>query len=278
MSNSWKWQDIISGAILALCGLLLILHPDAAAVVIVKAAGIVVAVIGAVFVIMYFIRRKLPGFNYNLVQGAVMIGIGLFLYFQPKAVASFLPMLFGIGVLVSGILSFQRALDLNGLGIGGSGGVMIVALINILLGILIILRPFNLAQIIMFLIGIALMYSGVTDIVTAIYITVRMSRSRVKGSAKEVPPADADDDGMTYGSRVGEEYSYSSQEQDREVQGSAQAAGGTAAPSEETAAVSGDDAEQIIPPADETTISGAETDMPRDDATKIFTPIDENRK
>ena len=98
---------------------------------------------------------------------------------------SILPVVLGIGVVLSGILKLQHAFDLKRMGFGTWVRIAITAAINVFIGLIVILNPFSTAAWLMRLVGIAFIFSGVTDLVTTIYVSRKASEYYVDGKAEE---------------------------------------------------------------------------------------------
>ena len=186
MFRYWRWQDICAAAVLLAGGLLMLFKPGLTLEIMATAVGVVLIVVGLIFVLAYFIRRRNTVIGYDLILGIVITAMGIFVCLKTEFVVSILPVLLGVCIIISGLLKLQRGLDLKKMSIDSWGYIIILALVSILLGAIVLLRPFSAAEFVTRLIGISFIYSGVTDLVTAIYV----SRFVVDGKAKEVDPQD----------------------------------------------------------------------------------------
>ncbi len=85
-------------------GLLLLIMPETSLLWICYAFGVVVLVTGIVCLIQYA-RIRGTGFTapFMLVGGVITAGLGLFTLAKPQVVASFLPVVFGIFIVVDGL-------------------------------------------------------------------------------------------------------------------------------------------------------------------------------
>lgn len=185
MLKQWKFQEISSGLLLTAGGLILLFVPELTLVTIANAVGIVLIIIGAIFIFSYICRKQMAAGNNDLVKGIVTAGIGLFICVRSEAVISILPVLLGVGVVVSGILKLQHAFDLRRMAVSAWTKVMITAAINILIGLIVILNPFSTVAFLMRLIGVGLIFSGLTDVITTIYVSKKASEYYVDGEAEE---------------------------------------------------------------------------------------------
>lgn len=185
MLKSWKLQEVGGAVTLLICGLVLLLMPELTLVTIANVIGIFVIVIGAFFLVSYFTRKELAAGNNDLIKGLVIVFVGIFICVKSELVVSILPVVLGIGVVLSGILKLQHAFDLKRMGFGTWIRIAITAAINVFIGPIVILNPFSTAAWLMRLVGIAFIFSGVTDLVTTIYVSRKASEYYVDGKAEE---------------------------------------------------------------------------------------------
>lgn len=168
-----KWNVIISSVIYVALGVVLLLWPELLVKNICYVVGIIGIVVGIVNLIDY-IRKDytVDAYRYNLVYGLVSILFGVFIFIKVNDVITIIPILLGFAVTVSGLLKFQNALDLVRMKYQGWGIVMIIALINIVFGVILVIDPFGMTEKVMSIcIGIGMIYSGVSDLIATIMLS-----------------------------------------------------------------------------------------------------------
>ena len=185
MWKNWKVQELGGAAALLICGLVLLLMPELTLVTIANVIGILVIIIGAFFLIGYFLRKELAAGNNDLIKGLVIVCIGIFICVKSELVVSVLPVVLGIGVVLSGILKLQHAFDLKRMGFDTWVRIGLTAAVNIFIGLIVILNPFSTVAWLMRLVGIGFLFSGVTDLITTIYVSKKASEYYVDGKAEE---------------------------------------------------------------------------------------------
>lgn len=185
MLKNWKLQEVGGAIILLICGLVLLLMPELTLVTITNVIGIFIIVIGAFFLVAYFMRKELASGNNDLIKGLVIICVGLFICIKSELVVSILPVVLGIGVVLSGILKLQHAFDLKRMGFDTWVRIGLTAAINIFIGLIVILNPFSTVAWLMRLVGVGFIFSGVTDLITTIYVSKKASEYYVDGKAEE---------------------------------------------------------------------------------------------
>lgn len=186
-----KWQELICGIILLAAGIILLVRPELTLEIITKALGGVLIIVGVLFVLGFIIRRT-PNLDSNsLVTGSIAIAAGVYIFMKSADFVKLVPMMLGIGVIISGIFKVQRALELAKMHYRSWVWLIIVALVNIMAGLIIVLNPAVIANLIMKLIGACLVFSGALDIITTFFISHRFSvftsDKEVAGTAKEEP-------------------------------------------------------------------------------------------
>lgn len=185
MLKNWKVQEIGGAVALLICGLVLLLMPELTLVTIANVIGILVIMIGAFFLIGYFLRKELAAGNNDLIKGLVIVCIGIFICVKSELVVSVLPVVLGIGVVLSGILKLQHAFDLKRMRFDTWVRIGLTAAVNIFIGLIVILNPFSTVAWLMRLVGIGFLFSGVTDLITTIYVSKKASEYYVDGKAEE---------------------------------------------------------------------------------------------
>lgn len=164
-------RDVVWSSIAYLIlGLLLLLRPGMALVTIVNIFAIIVAVMGVIELVAYF-KDKYSAGNAGVVKGIVYLLIAAFLYFGAGFIISIVPFIFGVLVVISGIVKLKEALDMMKYKADGSTAMLVFAILSLVLGLVIIVNPFSTAALLFRIIGIALIYSGVSDLLTVFYFS-----------------------------------------------------------------------------------------------------------
>ena len=164
-------KDVVWSSIAYLIlGFLLLIKPGTALVTVVHILAIVAAVMGIVSLVSYF-KDKYSAGNGGVIKGVVYLLIAAFLYFGAGFIISIVPIIFGILIVISGIVKLQEALDMMKYRASGSITVLIISILSLVLGVLILINPFGTAELLFRIIGIALIYNGVSDLLTVFYFS-----------------------------------------------------------------------------------------------------------
>ncbi len=171
MMNKLRWPELITALLLMIGGVVLVLVPKPTMLGVTNAIGNLVMVVGVIFVISFLLRKKVASGNLDLVKGVILIGIGMFIRMNGKQIFSIIPIILGIFLAVSGLLKVQRALDLHKMHYDSWMKVMMTALLNILIGLLVVINPFETAAWVLRLVGAGFIYSGTSDFFTSLYVS-----------------------------------------------------------------------------------------------------------
>ena len=156
-------------------GVLLLVMPQTSLLWICYAFGAVVLVTGIVCLIQYA-RVRGSGFAapFLLVGGVITAALGLFTLAQPQAVASFLPVVFGLFILVEGCSRIGAALDLARRKADKWWVLLLLSLLSIALGLLLLFDPFEAAVSAVMLCGVLLIVEGALSLACALYAAMEL--------------------------------------------------------------------------------------------------------
>lgn len=164
-------KDVVWSSIAYLIiGFILLIKPGTALVTIVHILALLAVVMGVVSLVTYFKDKYSVG-NGGVIKGIVYFFIAAFLYFGAGFIISIVPFILGLLIVISGIVKLQEALDMMKYRADGSVTVLVIAILSLVLGILILINPFGTAELLFRIIGIALIYNGVSDLLTVFYFS-----------------------------------------------------------------------------------------------------------
>ncbi len=152
-------------------GMIMIIFPEFTLETICYLFAAILAVLGIYNLVLYFTRDILKDvYRYDFVSGVMMLLIAVLLVVRSQFFINLIPMIMGIVVFGNGIIKFQRAIDLLRTRYSGWIFVLIFALMSIAVGIFIIFSPEFIAEAVTIIIGISLVFGGLTDIITLILL------------------------------------------------------------------------------------------------------------
>ena len=150
-------------------GVVLFVLPAVSVAWIGRLLGIGMMVFGVVKLVGYFSRDLFRlAFQYDLAFGALLIALGLVTLLHPNSAMSFLCIMFGIPVLADGLFKIQMAIDSHRFGVRSWWVVLLLAILTCVIGVLLVLRPGDGAQVLTMMMGISLFLDGVLNLSVAI--------------------------------------------------------------------------------------------------------------
>ena len=176
-----KWNLILLAVIFIARGIVLILWPGATMKTICYLLAAMLLALGVVSLINY-LRKDISGiiYRYDLVVGLCAILGGILVIVKVDKLTDLIPAVLGFLVTMSGIMKMQNSVDMLRLGHGTWHVAFAMAIVNIVAGIVLLMNPFEAAQILIMCLGIALVYSGITDLYVTISISRRLSRLKTE--------------------------------------------------------------------------------------------------
>ena len=121
----------------------------------------------------------------------ILADFGAFFLLQPKVVASILPVIMGIFIVIDGLLNLKRAFELHRLEYGRWFITLILSLVSVALGLLVVFQPYLAAEALIMLIGVVFIYEGLSDRWAIVKVT-RLTKELRKRMPVEVDPIDVE--------------------------------------------------------------------------------------
>lgn len=162
---------VLAATAYLILGAVLLFFPGIAVVTMVHILAIAAAVIGVITIILYFAKGDKSAGSGGLIKGIVYLAAAAALYFAAPLIVSVIPFVLGILIVISGVVKLQEAMDLMKHKQKSWGLLLVFAIPSIVLGILAIVNPFKAAELLLRIIGISLIYSAVSDLLTVFYFS-----------------------------------------------------------------------------------------------------------
>lgn len=184
------WSSVTSSIILFILGLLLFLKPDTVIHVVALILGIFIIVVGIFALLKYFRAEQKNGMiRFNIIYGGVCIVSGLILALTPSAIASILPIVLGIWMIISSLLKIQYALNMKEAGSTSWIPTFTLAMITLVVGILLVINPWRGAQVILQIVGGFLMAYALLDVVAS-FLLNKETKTLMKVIDADIPDAE----------------------------------------------------------------------------------------
>lgn len=184
MLKELKWEAILTGVLYILLGIVALVIPETMQKTLGYLIGIVLIIAGLVSMVCYLLRDARENYYHNeFVFGLAGIVVGAAVLYKVEVIISLIPFILGILVLFSGCSKLQDAIDLKRLSYGSWVGMLVVAVINIILGIVLICNPFKAAVLLFRVLGVGLILSGASDCFSTIYFARKFRRFKQEQDA-----------------------------------------------------------------------------------------------
>ena len=173
MLKQIKWRSILVGIGYILAGLLLIVYPESSRDLIAYVLGIALVVYGIVSLTTYFVINVKESLRRNEFSiGIMAIFAGLIIIFKQQILLDIIPILLGLVIVADGFGKLQNAVVAKRIGSSQYATYIVLAAVSIVLGFVIMffLTGADLQKILFVVIGVSLVYCGISDIFVVLFI------------------------------------------------------------------------------------------------------------
>ncbi len=170
--NNIRKNSLLALGGFVLLGILLIIFPDKVSAVAGYIAGALAVGFGATKIITYFSKnpeKKVTVFG--LTFGILSALAGVYIITRPHIVSNFIVSVFGVIVMVDGILKMKNALSLKKSGMQKYIAILIISIIELLAGIAFVALPGFSLNTMLRIVGVVFVLSGVSNLHTFIGVT-----------------------------------------------------------------------------------------------------------
>lgn len=173
---SGKKSFISASLVYVALGLVLLFFPDLTTNLICTVTGLLLLAYG-IFTGFRFFAGSSNGYRSQLdaVLGVFAAVLGAFFLLRPQLILSILPVLFGLYILIDGLLNLKRGLDMRSYGYAGWTTTLVLSIISLVLAGVILWDPFSTHLLLVRIIGAAFLYQGLSDL-WSIYMLDRLIR------------------------------------------------------------------------------------------------------
>lgn len=164
-------SSLISSIILMIIGVLLILQSEITIITISYLIGTLLIAMGAIAIIKFIKNiNNVAREELDIFYGVVTIILGAIVVYNPEAIASIIPIIIGIGIIINSATKLQYALELRESLNNQWKTTVVISIISAVCGVILICNPFKGAVVIMQIIGGFIVAYSILDIVSTITI------------------------------------------------------------------------------------------------------------
>ncbi|MBQ9018758.1 MAG: DUF308 domain-containing protein [Bacilli bacterium] len=171
LMNKFLKSSLWSSIGLVILGILLVFQSELTIVSISYVIGGILIAIGVIALIKYInnINKNIKN-ELDIIYGIGTIILGIIVISNPKAIASIIPFVLGILMVISSATKIEYSIELKKANSNLWLSTLIVSIITLVCGILLIFNPFAGAEFIIKVIGIILLVYGILDIISTLRI------------------------------------------------------------------------------------------------------------
>lgn len=153
--------------ILLILGILLFIKSDDTIVAISYMVGGAIIVLGVLALVRFFTAKdKDFTSSFDVVYGIVTVIAGIFVLSNPKMIASVIPFIIGLCILIKSSFKIAYALDLKKYEIGIWKQTLITSIISAMVGIIMLFNPFKTSVVVFKIIGAGIIIYSILDIIS----------------------------------------------------------------------------------------------------------------
>ena len=180
------WAIVVSCCMILL-GAAMILRPDISALAVCYLTGALCIAMGVCEIARYFSIGVIGIlFRFDLIVGILSTLAGVLLLAHPTGALTVLPIILGFYIIIDSVFSIQAAIELRRFGLGSWGLNLLLGIVGAVLGVLMILDPFDGAAALMIYMGVSLLLAGVESIYTVICLSRAFKRRAPEGHRRRL--------------------------------------------------------------------------------------------
>ncbi len=163
-----KAKSTLASIVFIVFGLLLVIRPFSAVKFVCGIIALAAVIVGVIYLISFLKKRGTEQpYKHDLTIMIISFVIAAVVYILAYSSFIFilLPYILGIIILISGIFKLQAAISVHKISEKGAKIQILIAIINIALGVFFIFFPFTISALMLVLVGIAMIFSGVTGLI-----------------------------------------------------------------------------------------------------------------
>ena len=160
---------VIMSVVFCVVGILFMVWSDVSTVALGYALGGAMIVFGIIKMVGYFSKDLFRlAFQYDLELGIVLTVLGIIVLAKPFDVMNFIFIAMGIAILTDSLFKARIAYDAKRFGITVWWMILALAIVSGVIGVMLIIRPWESARMLTVLLGISLLSDGVLNLCVVI--------------------------------------------------------------------------------------------------------------
>lgn len=170
---------IIMSLLFCVLGIFLIAKPEGSIRMLCIMMGVMLILYGAIKITGYFTRDAFClAFQFDLAFGILLIAVGVIMIARRNFAVDLIFSVFGILILADALFKIQMSIDAKKFGLVLWWQILVVALATGVIGILVFIRPFEAATVMMMLVGFSILLEGILNLWVAV-LTIKIIKDRL---------------------------------------------------------------------------------------------------
>lgn len=157
-----KWEFLLSSVLCIVMGLVLAIWGDHVLLMLGGMLGVILLIVGIIYLGSFFLASMTNGVSAFI--GATMCLIGIWIIMQPEVIVSIVPIVFGVLLALHGVKALTIAFESKKYGYSNWIVSAVLAALSIVLGVFCIVHAFGIVKMTTIIIGISLIYNGISNI------------------------------------------------------------------------------------------------------------------
>ncbi len=180
----WRADVIIAAVLCIIAGIAVMIWPAAVTLVLGRVVGVVLILMGLKHGISYLQDRGTA--RLGLASGVVIFALGILVMIRPSVVAQMVAVVVGVVLIMHGLEDMQMGMESKSCKDENWWLCMLFAAITIMFGIFVIWKYFQVAEVAAWLLGLALVFDGVSDLFVIYKVISAIKRMKEEAEAIDV--------------------------------------------------------------------------------------------
>lgn len=189
-------SSLITSLFLIALGVLLILQSEATIITIAYVVGSVIIALGVLSGIKFFSNlNNEKKTELDLVYGIISIILGIIIIENPEGIASIIPVILGVSIIISSATKLQYAFELKANNNNLWKTTMVLSIVSTICGLVLLFNPFKAISYFTKVVGVFIIIYAVLDMISTYTIkrNVKMFQKSIEESITEAVVVDEED-------------------------------------------------------------------------------------
>lgn len=167
--NRWKADVVLSAVLCVVTGIVVMIWPATVTLIVGRVIGVILVVMGVKHGFAYLQNRETS--RLGLASGVVIFTLGVVILLRPELVAQMVAVVVGVLLIMHGMEDMQLGMESRRCGYANWWLSLLFSVVTILLGVFVIVKYFQMAEVAAWFLGLALVFDGVSDLIVVFQVT-----------------------------------------------------------------------------------------------------------